>query len=84
MGVRLVVLSMDDLKLKLLLQAAEDHMRRLSCRQRYEQATSDCPTAVEIFGSVRRSGTTRWLRGVEAVGSTVQAKPKAAPMKERL
>lgn len=34
---------MDDLKLKLLLQDAEDHMRRLSCRQRYEQATSRLP-----------------------------------------
>ena len=43
MGLRLLVLSMDDLKLKLLLQDAEDHMRRLSCRQRYEQATSRLP-----------------------------------------
>lgn len=43
MGLRLLVLSMDDLNLKLLLQDAEDHMRRLSCRQRYEQATSRLP-----------------------------------------
>ena len=43
MGLRLLVLSMDDLKLKFLLQDAEDHMRRLSCRQRYEQATSRLP-----------------------------------------
>ena len=43
MGLPLLVLSMDDLKLKLLLQDAEDHMRRLSCRQRYEQATSRLP-----------------------------------------
>ena len=43
MGLRLLVLLMDDLNLKLLLQDAEDHMRRLSCRQRYEQATSRLP-----------------------------------------
>ena len=42
MGSHLLVLSMDD-QLKFLLQAAEDHMRRLSCRQRYEQATSRLP-----------------------------------------
>ena len=42
-GLRLLVFSLDDLKLKLLLQDAEDHMRRLSCRQRYEHATSRLP-----------------------------------------
>lgn len=60
MGLRLLVLSMDDLKLKLLLQAAEDHMRRLSCRQRYEQATSRLPDSRRNI----RLGEEKWYAQV--------------------
>ena len=35
--------SMDDVRLQLLLQEAEDHLRSRSCRQRYERAVVRLP-----------------------------------------
>ena len=35
--------SMDDVRLLLLLQEAEDHLRSRSCRQRYERAVVRLP-----------------------------------------
>ena len=36
---------MDDKRLQLLLQDAEDHLRQMTCRQRYERATNRIPDA---------------------------------------
>ena len=35
--------SMDDVRLQMLLQEAEDHLRSRSCRQRYERAVVRLP-----------------------------------------
>lgn len=38
-------MPMDDKRLQLLLQDAEDHLRQMTCRQRYERATNRIPDA---------------------------------------
>lgn len=49
---------MTDTRLAVLLQDAEMHMRQMTCRERYERATSRLPDSRR---NIRRESENRWI-----------------------